>query len=108
MPRLDLILLPVLGGYIFLVTFNITKYYHLRLERQRLIYNSLIVAVILNVIVYFVDYYIFKSNYSINLGFWETKPLIKYRAKLSSWIDSILNIKTNLGLKHSIFTLIIS
>lgn len=106
MPRLDLIILPLLAGYIFLVSFNITKYYHLRLERQRLIYNSLVMAVLLSVIVYLLDFYIFKSNFSIK--YLETRPLVCYRNQLSSWIDSVLNIQPKVGLKHSIIVLLIS
>lgn len=106
MPRLDLILLPLLAGYIFLVTFNITKYYHLRIEKQRLIYNSLIAAISLVSIVYFVDYYIGKSSFEVNcLGI---KPIIEYRTQLSNWIDSLINLENKIGLKQSIVSLIIS
>ena len=37
MPKLDLILLPLLGGYWFLRTLNYTKFYHQRVEKQRLL-----------------------------------------------------------------------
>lgn len=108
MPRLDLILLPLLGGYIFLITFNITKYYHLRLERQKLIYNSLAAAVLLSIFTYLLDYYILKSNFSIICCLLKTKSLFEYRTDISSWIDSVLNIKSISGLKHSILIFIIS
>lgn len=45
MPRLDLIILPLLAGYIFLFTFNLTKFYNIRVDRQRLIFNSLLCTV---------------------------------------------------------------
>lgn len=108
MPRLDLILLPLLGGYIFLVIFNITKYYHLRLERQKLIYNSLAAAVLLSIISYLTDYYILKSNFSINCYLLKTRSLFEYRIDVSNWVDSVLNIKSIPGLKHSILTFVIS
>lgn len=41
MPRLDLIILPLIAGYVFLCTFNLTKYYNIRVDKQRLIFNSL-------------------------------------------------------------------
>ncbi len=42
MPSLDLLIFPLLAGYVFLTTFNGTKFYHQRIERQRLIFNSAI------------------------------------------------------------------
>ncbi len=56
MPKLDLLLLPLLGGYWFLNTFNYTKFYHQRIERQRLIFNSLIIGFFLSILGLFVDY----------------------------------------------------
>lgn len=41
-----LFLLPLLGGYLFLSTFNFTKYNHARLETQRLIFNSILTSII--------------------------------------------------------------
>ncbi len=56
MPKFDLLLLPLLGGYWFLNTFYFTKYYHQRIERQRLIFNSSIVAIFLSIVGLLVDY----------------------------------------------------
>jgi hypothetical protein len=61
MPKLDLLLLPLLGGYIFLITFFLTKFYHQRIERQRLIFNSSILAVALSLIMLGVDEFILKK-----------------------------------------------
>ncbi|MDG4714830.1 hypothetical protein [Winogradskyella marincola] len=66
MPKFDLILLPLLGGYIFLITFKLTKFYHQRIERQRLIFNSSILAFFLSIIGLFIDTYILKSNCLLN------------------------------------------
>lgn len=60
MPKFDLLLLPLLGGYIFLTNFNFTKYYHQRIERQRLVFNSLILAFFLSVLGLLIDEYILK------------------------------------------------
>ena len=66
MPKFDLLLLPLLGGYIFLITFTLTKFYHQRIERQRLIFNSLILAFFVSIIGLLFDEYALKSTYLIN------------------------------------------
>ncbi|HMP28510.1 MAG TPA: hypothetical protein PKD85_02860 [Saprospiraceae bacterium] len=71
MPKFDLLLLPLLGGYIFLITFFITKFYHQRIERQRLIFNSSILAVLLSFIVLSLDYFllrVFSVNFAKTIG----------------------------------------
>lgn len=71
MPKFDLLLLPLLGGYIFLITFFLTRFYHQRIERQRLIFNSSILAVILSLIVLALDHFIVKDfflNLRENIG----------------------------------------
>lgn len=108
MPRLDLILLPLIAGYIFAITFNITKYYHLRLERQRLIYNSLVFAFLLAIIAYFLDYFIFKSSLKFNFCCIKTESIVYYREKISIFTDNVLNHRTVPGLKHSILIFIIA
>jgi hypothetical protein len=55
MPKFDLLLLPLLGGFWFLNIFNYTKYYHQRIERQRLIFNSSIVAIFLSALGLLID-----------------------------------------------------
>lgn len=69
MPKFDLLLLPLLGGYIFLITFFLTRFYHQRIERQRLIFNSSILAVALSLIMLGVDEFILKKFF---LNFRET------------------------------------
>ena len=108
MPRLDLILLPLIAGYIFAITFNLTKYYHLRLERQRLIYNSLVFAIIISVIAYLFDFFILKSNFSISFCNFKTESASFYRNKISLFIDELFHISNVKGLKHSILTFTIS
>lgn len=66
MPKFDLLLLPLLGGYIFLITFTLTKFYHQRIERQRLIFNSLILAFFVSIIGLLFDEYVLKSTCLIN------------------------------------------
>ncbi|MFV0237300.1 MAG: hypothetical protein ACK5HU_02025 [Flavobacteriales bacterium] len=61
MPKLDLLLLPLLGGYWFLNTFYFTKFYHQRIERQRLIFNSLILGFFLSVIGFLIDTHILQK-----------------------------------------------
>lgn len=96
MPRLDLILLPLLGGYLFIITFNLTKYYHLRLERQKLIYNSLVFAVLLTFLAYLLDFFILKLLFP------------QCREIISGKVSEIMNYNTVSGLKHSILIFIIS
>lgn len=50
MVKFDLLLLPLIGGYIFLITSYFTKFYHQRLDRQRLIFNSVIAGVLLSIV----------------------------------------------------------
>ncbi|GGW65626.1 hypothetical protein DFQ11_10312 [Winogradskyella epiphytica] len=67
MPKFDLLLLPLLGGYVFLITFKLTKFYHQRIERQRLIFNSLILAFFVSLLGLFLDEYVLKSACLINI-----------------------------------------
>lgn len=67
MLKFDLLLLPLLGGYIFLITFTLTKFYHQRIERQRLIFNSLILAFFISIIGILFDEYILKSSCLIGI-----------------------------------------
>lgn len=60
MPRLDLLLLPILGGYVFLITFNLTKYYHQRIDKQKLVFNSILAAIGLSFISLIIDEHILK------------------------------------------------
>lgn len=108
MPRLDLILLPLLGGYIFLSTFNLTKYYHIRIEKQRLIYNSLVSAFLLSVLVYSLDYFLLKSSLQVNLYNYKSEPISYYRDYVSTLVSHILNNNTTNGLKHSILIFLIA
>jgi len=96
MPRLDLIILPLLAGYLFLITFNITRFYHQRIEKQRLIFNSLVAAFLIAVIGYVFDYFVLKSAY-----------FISYRTTASNLITEITKLKVP-GLKHSILFFLIS
>lgn len=64
MPKLDLLLLPLLGGYLFLNHAYYFKYYHQRIERQRLIFNSLIAGVFLSAFGFFIDFIL--KNYLLN------------------------------------------
>ena len=50
MVKFDLLLLPLIGGYIFLITSYFTKFYHQRLDRQRLIFNSVIAGILISII----------------------------------------------------------
>lgn len=66
MLKFDLLLLPLLGGYVFLITFSLTKFYHQRIERQRLIFNSLVLGFFVSVIGLLFDEYILKNSYLLN------------------------------------------
>lgn len=56
MPNIDfLYILPLLGGYVFLTTFYLTKFQHSRIETQRLIFNSIISALIMLFLAYYFD-----------------------------------------------------
>ncbi len=108
MPRLDIILLPLLGGYIFLITFNYTRFYHKRIEKNRLIYNSLLTAFGLTGFVYLLDYFIFKNNnYYLKLCSFETSSIKEIRDYISVTIDEIMHF-TKPGFKQSLFAFIIS
>ena len=65
MPRLDLLIFPLLGGYLFLITFTITKFYHQRIEKQRLIFNSLIAAFLLCVIALILDNFVLNHKFIV-------------------------------------------
>lgn len=109
MPRLDLILLPLLGGYIFLITFNLTRYYHVRIaEKQRLVYNSLVSAFLLAIIVYLIDYVILRSNIYVDLYCFKSKPFASYRTHISRFINNVLNNVPATGLKHSLLIFLVS
>lgn len=96
MPRLDLIILPLLSGYLFLITFNLTRFYHQRIEKQRLIFNSLVVAFFIAIIGYIIDFFVLKSAL-----------LIDFRTSVSAFVSSLIGIEVP-GLKHSIFFFAIS
>lgn len=62
MPNVEfLFLLPILGGYIFLTTFYLTKFEHSRIETQRLIFNSIVVSIGLTFLAYYFDEKILKN-----------------------------------------------
>jgi len=108
MPRLDLILLPLLGGYIFLIFFNRTRFYHQRIEKNRLIYNSLFVAFILTALVYLIDYIFLKNNnYYLKVGKLQTREVSFYRNLFSIEIGNIIHFSTY-GFKQSLIVLLIS
>ncbi len=75
MPKLDLLLLPLLGGYWFLNTFNYTKYYHQRIERQRLIFNSLIIGFFLSLIGLTIDYILLSKFLAFRKYLGELNPI---------------------------------
>ena len=105
MPRLDLIILPLLAGYIFLFTFNLTKFYNIRVDRQRLIFNSLLCTVFISFFSFLFDFYILKSE----SFFGYNNPLLECRTYLSTLIDQIIGNKNlTFGFKHSILILLIS
>lgn len=105
MLRFDLILLPLLAGYIFLFTFNLTKFYNIRVDRQRLIFNSLLCSVFVSIIAFLIDFYILKSKNS----FLFFKPFIEYRNYFNNLINDIIG-KENMifGFKHSLLILLLA
>lgn len=108
MPRLDIILIPLLGGYIFLITFNYTKFKHKRIEKNRLVYNSLLVAFILTGFVYIVDYLVFKHNsYRLDFLCFQSNPISFYRNCISTKIDDVFHFSRP-GFKQALVVLIIS
>jgi len=85
MPRLDLLLFPLLGGYLFLISFKITKFYHQRIERQRLIFNALIAAIFLTILALAFDRLILQipyiqpiRNWFISLNPYTTLPGLNF------------------------------
>lgn len=42
----NLLLFPLVGGYFFLIFCNKTRYYHQRIDQQRLLFNSVLVGII--------------------------------------------------------------
>jgi len=66
MPNVELnylLLLPLLGGYIFLSVFYYTKFQHSRIETQRLIFHSVIVGIFLIFISSYINTYILKKYF---------------------------------------------
>ncbi|WP_318312575.1 hypothetical protein [Flagellimonas crocea] len=70
MPKFDLLLLPLVGGYLFLITFTLTKFYHQRIERQRLIFNSIIAGFFISILGFAIDGLILKSSCIITFRKW--------------------------------------
>ena len=77
MPKFDLLLLPLVGGYLFLITFTLTKFYHQRIERQRLIFNSIIVGFFISIIGFAIDEILLKSCCLLPVREWfsENNPI---------------------------------
>ena len=112
MPRLDLLIFPLLGGYLFLISFTITKFYHQRIERQRLIFNSLICAFFMTIIALFIDEVILQSPYLLdfrlfltnlnpfqNLAFLNLSIFIFLLSPAIAWIFNLI-IPTKLSLLY--------
>jgi hypothetical protein len=49
----NLLIFPLVGGYFFLIFCSRTKYYHQRIDQQRLLFNSVLVGIISLTISYF-------------------------------------------------------
>lgn len=80
MPNVELLfLLPILGGYIFLTTFYLTKFQHSRIETQRLIFNSIIASIGLLLLSYYFDE-IFLKNFFVCVREFG-KSLIPFKVK---------------------------
>lgn len=98
MLRFDLLILPLLAGYIFLITFNLTRFYNIRVDRQRLVFNALLCSVGITFFTFIFDFYVLKSQ-----------PLLFYRAYLGQLIDRIVGRDTmTFGFKHLLLALLIS
>lgn len=100
-----LLILPLLGGYIFLTTFYLTKFQHSRIETQRLIFNSIIASLFLVFISYYIDKWLLQGYLNSFRDWCENLIPIKYPnlnlyilTIISSWIIAkILNfIPTNI------------
>jgi hypothetical protein len=85
-----LLLIPLLSGYLFLISFYFTRYYHSKIETQRLIFNSIICA--------FIVYYV---SYFADLKLLQKYP--EFRDELKTY-----NLFKVQGLNFSIFTLFVS
>ncbi|MBW8359391.1 MAG: hypothetical protein K0M63_06260 [Weeksellaceae bacterium] len=108
MPRLDIILLPLLGGYLFLITFNYTRFYHKRIEKNRLIYNSLLTAFGLTGIVYLLDFFVFRNNnYYLNVCTLKSPSIKEFRDYFSLKVDEVMHF-TKPGFKQSLIAFLIS
>src|SRR5690606_39823831 len=83
MLRFDLLILPLLAGYIFLITFNLTRFYNIRVDRQRLVFNALLCSVGITFFTFIFDFYVLKSQ-----------ALLSYRSCLSQLIDRIVGRDT--------------
>ena len=80
MPNIELLfLLPILGGYIFLTTFYLTKFQHSRIETQRLIFNSIVASIGLLFLAYYFDKIILKNCFICLREF--GKDLIPFKIK---------------------------
>ncbi|MCE7055839.1 hypothetical protein LZF95_14250 [Algoriphagus sp. AGSA1] len=65
-------------------------------------------AILLGLFVYFLDYFILRSNLSLEIICLENIYLYEIRSKFSFLIDNILNITPVPGLKHAILIFLIS
>lgn len=98
MLRFDLITIPLLAGYIFLISFNLTRFYNIRVDRQQLVFNALLCSVGITFFTFIFDFYVLKSE-----------PLLFYRAYFSQLIDWIVGRDTmTFGFKHLLLALLIA
>jgi hypothetical protein len=44
MDKFNLLIIPIVGGYVFLITFKLTRFYHQKIEKQRLLFHSILVG----------------------------------------------------------------
>jgi hypothetical protein len=64
----NLLLFPLIGGYLFLIRFNRTKFYHQRIDRQKLLFNSSAVGLIFLLIAYIIS--ALTGYFSSNTIYW--------------------------------------
>lgn len=50
MPPFDILLLPLIGGYLFLLIYPFARFAHQRLDRQRLLFHSIVLGLVLAII----------------------------------------------------------
>ncbi|ATL46108.1 hypothetical protein COR50_02405 [Chitinophaga caeni] len=108
MSSIDVLISPVIGGYIFIITCKLTKYYHQTVDRQKLIYNSIIMGVALLVFCLTLKILVHLSSTYKDEVIFRVCPIYKINDYYSILLKLIFDKEPTLSIKYACLTLMIS